>query len=44
MNIFGKFCKKYQKQKRQYFHSVDIFREISNNNEETDSEDDVGHL
>lgn len=26
MTIFSKFIKKHQKQKRQYFHSIDIFR------------------
>jgi hypothetical protein len=42
--ISGKFVKKYVKQKQQYYHSYDIFKEIRPESEGEDSEDDVAYI
>ena len=44
MGIFHKFGKPEQKQRRQYFHSVDIFKEVGKDSEDEDSEEDLTHL
>ena len=44
MDIFAKFRKPYQKQKRQYFHSNDVFKEIGEQSEDEDSEEERTNL
>ena len=44
VSIFGKFIKQHQKQKRQYFHSVDVFKEVGEESQDDDSEDDLTNL
>ena len=42
--ISAKFIKKYIKQKQQYFHSYDIFKEVRPESDGEDSEDDVAYI
>jgi hypothetical protein len=43
-SIFSKFAKKVQNYRKEYFHSIDIFREVRAESEDEDSEEEIGNI
>ena len=42
--IAAKFTKKAVKQRKEYFHSYDVFRQLGPESEDEDSEDDLAYI